>query len=182
MLQHNALLRRGASMSLNGNVNTSKLTHCSLDVYLLQMHSMELAEILGCFSTFGRRMLPLVLSQPESDGWWLSEQVLVQRHHWFLLCRCMMNLLRLLGLDTMVDDASSNAKFPLTPWPDFPSLRLAVAGVQEAFGGFQDADRTQPNLLQLYFPLSAEHFTSNPSNEHNGRGGVKSTDQKTNPQ
>ena len=57
MLHHNALLRRGARMKLNLKVNVSKLMHCSLDLFMLQMHSQEVAEALDSFSTFGERVL-----------------------------------------------------------------------------------------------------------------------------
>ena len=136
-------------MRLNGKVNISKLIHCSLDLFLLQMHSAELAEVLGFFSAFGRRILPLVISSPDSDFWWLSEEVSIQRRHWFSLCRRMMNLLRLLGLD----NRNEAIPFPLSPWPDFSSLRLAAAGVLDTFGGFAGPDSALPRLEKIYWPL-----------------------------
>jgi hypothetical protein len=151
------LLCRGASMRLNGKVNTSRLTHCSLDLYLLQMHSAELAEVLRCFLAFGRRILPLVNSSPDSDAWWLSDEVSVQRRHWFLLCRRLMNLLCLLGLDT----SNQTAPLPLNPWPDLTSLCSAAAEVREVFGGFEDTSRLLPGPAQPLFFVSLSIWTNN---------------------
>ena len=136
-------------MRLNGKVNISKLTHCSLDLFFLQMHSAELAEVLGFFSAFGRRILPLVTSSPDSDFWWFSEEVSIQRRDWFSLCRCMMNLLRLLGLD----NPNKATPLPLSPWPDFSSLRSAAVGVLDTFGGFEGPDCALPTLEKIYWPL-----------------------------
>jgi hypothetical protein len=147
-------------MRLNGKLNTSKFAHCSLDLYLLQMHSAELAEVLGCFSTFGRRILPLIRRFPDSDVWWLCEEVSIQRRHWFLLCDRMMNLLRLLGLECANDDfpSPSKAPIPLRPWPNLSDLRSAAMGVLEVFGVFGVSDCAQPTMEILYWPHLAKHI------------------------
>jgi hypothetical protein len=70
MLQHNALLRRGVRMSLHqrdGRLSVSRLMHCSLDVFMLQMHSREVAEALDSRSTFGERVLSIMRRHPDSD-------------------------------------------------------------------------------------------------------------------
>jgi hypothetical protein len=137
-------------MRLNGKINTSKLTHCSLDLFLLQMHSAELAEVLECFSAFGSRIVPLIHKEPDSEAWWISEEVSIQRCHWLAMCRRVMNLLGLLCLDNPADNAQT--PFPLRPWPDLPFLRSAAAGVQAVFGDFGDADCAQPTLEKIYWP------------------------------
>jgi hypothetical protein len=109
LLHHNALLRRGASMRLCRTFNTARLMHCSLDMYMLQMHSDEIAGALGCFSTFGKRVQCQIKDSPDSKVWWLGSDMLIYRRHWLELCRRVMSIIQLIGLDLM--DEYSN------PWP-----------------------------------------------------------------
>jgi hypothetical protein len=45
-------------------VNFFKLTHCLLDLFMLQMYSQELAEALDSLSTFGKGVLPINKNHP----------------------------------------------------------------------------------------------------------------------
>jgi hypothetical protein len=144
MLHHNTQLRRGALMRLCRTFNTARLMHCSLDMYMLQMHSDEIAEALDCFSSFGGRVIPLITNSPDSEVWWLSTDVSIQRHHWFELCRRVMNIVHLLGLDMNVledfQDTSDMRKHHLNPWPGQTKMFESAKAAQEIFGAYAEAD------------------------------------------
>ena len=99
MLQHNALLRRGVRMRLHqrdSRLSVSRLMHCSLDVFMLQMHSREVAEALDSLSTFGEQVLSIMRRHPDSNDWRLSSELLIDRRRWHRLCGRVMNLVHLL--------------------------------------------------------------------------------------
>ena len=154
MLQHNALLRRGGSnMRLHRRVNVAKLMHCSLDLFMLQMHSQQVAEALDSLSTFGERVLPIIKQDPDSRDWWLCPELLIDRRHWLRLSRRVMNLVHLLGID--VDREGRNSRripAALNPWPDFPKLLASVRRARCVFEEFASPDREQRTLLEVYWP------------------------------
>ena len=135
MLHHNALLRRGASMGLCRRISVARLMHCSLDMYMLHVRSDAVAEVLGCYLTFGSRMIPLIRRNPDSDDWSLSADMSVQRRHWYKLSLQMMNLVQLLGFGQVGKDSK---------------LFAAMNGLKEVFGGFAEADSSKPSLTQAY--------------------------------
>jgi hypothetical protein len=153
LLHHNALLRRGALMRLCRTFNTAKLTHCSLDMYMLQMHSDEIAGALDCISKFGKRVQSQITDFPDSQVWTLSSDVVIQRHHWFELCRRVMNITRLLDFDMNATGKSEGPRQPeayLNPWPGYKTLKTSVEAAQEIFGTYAKADGSQSSLLELY--------------------------------
>jgi hypothetical protein len=150
MLQHNALLRRGVRMRLHKRHGTTKLVHCSLDLFMLQMHSHEVAEALDSLSTFGERVLPIIERHPESDDWWLSPELLIDRRRWAQLSCRVMSLVHLLGIDC---DDTAFETLPLSPWPDLTKLVAAVRRARGVFGDFADpGSREQRTLRQIYWP------------------------------
>ena len=146
MLHHNALLRRGASMGLCRRISVARLMHCSLDMYMLHVRSDAVAEVLGCFLTFGRRMVPLIRRNPDSDYWPLSADMSVQRRHWYKLSLQMMNIVHLLGFGQVDKDSK---------------LSAVIKCLQEVFGGFAKADSRKPSLTQAYAQgIKPGHFES----------------------
>jgi hypothetical protein len=158
MLQHNALLCRGSRMGLNRRFGVAKLMHCSLDLFMLQMHSQEVAEALNSLSTFGEQVLPIIKRNPDSDDWWLSPDMLIDRRCWRNLSRRVMNLVHLLEIDHHED--ANVERLPIAailnpvsdPEPDFPKLLGAVRRAREVFGDFAEPDREQRTLRELYWP------------------------------
>jgi hypothetical protein len=148
MLHHNALLRRGASMRLCRHINVARLIHCSLDMYMLHVRSDAVAEALENFLAFGRRMIPLIRRNPDSDDWQLSAEISIQRRHWYKLCLKMMNLVHLLGFGQL-DKGEWSESQPII-CDKSSKLFTTVRGMQEVFGGFADADANQSSLQQLY--------------------------------
>jgi hypothetical protein len=154
MEQHNNLLHRGASMRLCKKAYTSRLTHCSLDLFMLQMHSDSIADALDNFSAFGNRILPLVASNPDAQTWWLNSEVSIQRRHWRMLRRRIAGLIHLMGFtfdDSIVAIEAQSTPIPLSPWPDHSRLSLAARRAMLVFG--ESSGCRQPTLRELYWPI-----------------------------
>ena len=157
LFNYNALLRRGASMRLCRTFNTARLMHCSLDMYMLQMHSDEIAGALDCFSTFGKRVQCQIEDSPDSEVWWLCSDVSIHRNHWFELCRRVMSIIHLLGLDLM-EVCNDKGRPNLSKYPhNFPcgltvngQLHSASKAAQDVFGASWNHDYCKPSLLELY--------------------------------
>jgi hypothetical protein len=133
--------------------------HCSLDLFMVQMHSQQVAEALDSLSTFGERILSIMKGQPDSRRWWLSPDLLIGRRQWLRLSRRVMNLVHLLGID--VDDdaqdrqnriAAFEITCPLRSWPDFPKLLAAIRRARGVFEDFAESDGDQVSLRELYWP------------------------------
>jgi hypothetical protein len=141
-------------MKQSRRIGVTKLMHCSLDLFMLQMHSHEVAAALDSLSTFGERVLRMMKRDPDSGGWWLCPDLLIDQRRWNRLSRRVMNLVHLLGID--VHDAASMAdreRMPpplLSPWPDFPKLLASVRRARGVFGDFADPDRGQRTLREQY--------------------------------
>jgi hypothetical protein len=153
LLHHNALLRRGALMRLCRTFNTAKLTHCSLDMYMLQMHSDEIAGALDCISTFGKRVQAQIADFPDSEVWTLSLDVVIQRRHWLELCRRVMNIIRLLDFNMNAGSKSQGSRQSeacLYSWPAQKILHASLEAAHEIFGTYAEADRSQSSILDLY--------------------------------
>jgi hypothetical protein len=150
-------------MKLNRRFNVAKLMHCSLDLFMLQMHSEEIAAALDSLSTFGERVLPIMKRNPGSDDWWLSSDLLIDRRRWDRLARHVMNLIHLLGVganDHHPDFDRRRQSAPCThathSSADLTRLRSAVERARSAFGDFAEPDREQRTLRELYWPSVVE--------------------------
>jgi hypothetical protein len=158
MSQHNALLRRGMSMGLCRKFNAARLVHCSLDIYMLQMHADQIARALECYVSFGRRLKPTIDSDPDAKVWAISPDLSIQRRHWFQLSRRVMNLIRLIGIqvpsragDSKGSHATrSSPSFPSMPWLDDHGLIIASKSASDIFGDFGKADLYQPSISHIY--------------------------------
>ena len=140
-------------MRLCRTFNTAKLMHCSLDMYMLQMHSDEIAGALDCISKFGKRVQSQITDFPDSEAWTISSDVVVQRRHWFMLCRRVMNIIRLLDFNMNTVSKSQGSRQPeafLYPWPGHNTLYTSTKAAQEIFGRYAGGDGSQSSLLQLY--------------------------------
>ena len=148
MCDHNQTVRRGERMRLiPGTSAASKLIFESLDAFMLQMHSLDIAKALRSLSVFGERVLPLIRREPLARAWWLHRDLLIQRRHWFALCRCVMNLVRLIGFGAM--DCPSLPAPPSQHWPDRDVLESAALDAARVFGLFDDRDAGSPSLAHL---------------------------------
>ena len=58
----------------------------------------KIENILVAVATFGDRVLPLIHADATARAWFLNEHLLIQAHHWRLLARRVMTLLKQIGL------------------------------------------------------------------------------------
>ena len=74
-----------------------KLGYSSLNELSLEMQT-KIENILVAVATFGDRVLPLIHADATARAWFLNEHLLIQAHHWRLLARRVMTLLKQIGL------------------------------------------------------------------------------------
>jgi hypothetical protein len=139
MQYHNQILKRGEKLSLCQNVKVQKLKHFSLDTFLLQMHSRQIAQLLQSLTSFGERVRTLIRQDPGARSWWLPQDMLIQRRHWLALSRNVMHLIRVLGFHELED-----TPMPLHPWLDYDVLSAAALEVARIFGPFDGSDGRCP--------------------------------------
>ena len=82
-------------MKLCSHSTARRLTASSQ--FIMQMYSPQIAQVLNCFSQFGWRVLPLIREQPSALEWWINDDVLIHRRHWFAMCRSVLTIVRLTG-------------------------------------------------------------------------------------
>ena len=132
---HNQILKRGGGLSLCQTVKVQNLMYFSLDTFMLQMHSEQIAEVLRSLSAFADRVRLLIRWNPTAEAWWLHQDVLIHRRHWLALSNRVLNLVRLLGFHEL--DATPP---PLHPWPYYDELRAAACDAARIFGPFGGSD------------------------------------------
>ena len=143
MDDHNEILRRGESMRMHPIRTKSgikSLTFLSLDRYILQMHSHEIICILNALSKFAERVIKVIHQDQAARVWQISDQILIQRRHWFALARHVMNLLKLIGFEDVRMRLGSGMSAWHSPWPDFDLLAAAASRAAGHYGRFGAAD------------------------------------------
>ena len=144
---HNRILKRGATMKLLPSCKTEDLQHSSLDLFMLQMESRHLAQILDHFSSFGEKTRSVIITEPDALFWTLSGPIIVERIHWRELCTRVMGILRFIGFEE--DDFT----FELNLWPDREILRTSAKRARQTFedGAYaSDIASTRPTIMEQH--------------------------------
>jgi hypothetical protein len=147
MEAHNRTLKRGATMKLLPSCITEELQHSSLDLFMLQMESRHLAQILDHFSSFGEKLIEIIRDKPEALFWTLSGPIIVERIHWRELCTRVMGILRYIGFEE--DDFT----FELNLWPDREILRTSAITARKIFedGAYaSDIASMRPTIMEQH--------------------------------
>ena len=97
MSRHNQVVQRAIRMKFDLRSTSRRPIVSNLDQFIMKMYSPQIAQVLDCFLDFGMRIVPLIQKQPTAPEWWISEEVLMHRHHWFEMCRSVMDIVRLAG-------------------------------------------------------------------------------------
>ena len=145
---HNRILKRGATMKLLPSCKTEDLQHSSLDLFMLQMESRHLAQILDHFSSFGEKTRSVIITEPDALFWTLSGPIIVERIHWRELCTRVMGILRYIGFEE--DDFT----FELSPWPDREILKASAKRALKTF----THDGCLPFTGDIGYTIVDKHF------------------------
>ena len=70
---------------------------------------------------FADRLLPAIQENKDADSWRINREILIHRHHWFALCKRVVNIVKLVG---PFDEAEPGA---LT-WPGQERLSAQAYG------------------------------------------------------
>ena len=144
MREHNQILARGQRLGLSGRtINTKSRLFSSLDLYMLQMQSKYLAEILDDFSRFAERVMRCIAESPASRMWVVSGAIIIERSSWMCFCQQVVSLLHTIGIHCPV------SKVRLDPWPDRKLLESSAARAQQMFGSFASAPPGLPTIFSL---------------------------------
>ena len=141
MQEHNRILARGERLGLcSVPMKARSLTMSSLDMYMVQMQSRYLAEILDDLTSFGERVIKRIGGSPMSLLWVISGPILVERRSWVRFCQQMMSLLHSMGMDGFAD------KLHLDPWPDRERLESSALRARQVFEIFASARPGQRSI------------------------------------
>ncbi len=80
------IIGRSVKLGLVSRSAAERLFH-TMDDYMLQMHSEKIATVLESLTSFAHRIIPLINKDPDAPCWWINDQILVQRRHWFSFSR-----------------------------------------------------------------------------------------------
>jgi hypothetical protein len=131
-------------MGLCPHFDAASLICHTLDHYMMQMHAADIAKALQSLTDFGERVASLIRKNPAAPSWWIRRDLLIHRRHWYALCRNVMNLIRLTGLE--VDDLAAPL---LHRWPDRGALQAAARAAANIFGPFTGPGTALPSLRLL---------------------------------
>ena len=147
MQEHNRILSRGERLGLcSGAIKARSFKMSSLDVYMLQMQSRYLAEILDDLTSFGERVVKRICESPRSSMWVISGPILAERHSWVRFCQQMMSLLHIMGLGRVGDFSN---RMHLDPWPDRERLESSALRARHVFESFASARSEQPPIFAI---------------------------------
>ena len=134
-------------MGLCRLIKAKKFAFTSLDLFMLQMHAKEIAEVLDSLTAFAERVVRLIQHDEAACSWWLNRHLAIHRDFWRDLSCRVMTLIKLLGfLD--LDGSSHEAPWPpLTPWPDVDLLQHAARRAAKIYGPFGAPDKGCRSLL-----------------------------------
>lgn len=96
MEAHNSTVRRGMQMGLIKHFDASRLLFKSDAAFMLQFHSEKLAQALMALCTFGERIAPKALSDPEALFWVICEDLMITSDQWDNLSRHMARIASML--------------------------------------------------------------------------------------
>jgi hypothetical protein len=114
----------------------------SLDHYMIQMQSGYLAKLLNDICQFGERVVQRMV-EAQDLFWNEDDQMMVERRNWHQLCRQVMNLLHIIGIQEI-----GFGPFRFKLWPDRDVLSAAAARCRCLIGRFATADATGPSIPQ----------------------------------
>ena len=161
MREHNRILARGHKLGLLGGIITVKSKMIpSLDMYMLQIQSKYLAEILDDFTSFGKRVVKSISESPAGMIWALSGAVTIEINSWVRFCQQMMSLIQTIGVDCPENKAH------LHPWPDRELLEASVARARRTFAPFAAA---RPGAPEIPSPLPRRDDGGHDAEEPRGR-------------
>ena len=123
-------------------MSLERFRYQTLDEYILFLHSDKVSEALEGFSVFADRLLPSIEENKDADSWRINREILIHRHHWFALCKRVMNIVKLVGHFDETEPGS------LT-WPGQEGLSAAARRAAQAYGPFADPDSACPSLPRL---------------------------------
>ena len=152
MSDHNRTISRGERMLLlpcSAN-NAGWIKFRCLDLFMLRMQGVYLANLLADFSSFGERVVRLIQESPASPCWVIGGPLVVERTRWYQLCEQMMTLLHVLG---MADPPSARQR--RRPWPDRDLREAAASRARGVFGSFARADTAMPSIRARIGPTPA---------------------------
>ena len=131
MDEHNRILARGQKLGLSGRtIQVRSRMISSLDMYMLQMQSKYLAEILDDFTSFGERVVKSIAKSPASIVWGVSGAIVMERGSWMRFCQQVMSLLQIIGVGN---------KAHFDAWPDRELLEASAAHARRTFAPFAAA-------------------------------------------
>ena len=100
MLAHNSALDLGQLVLKADAPQPTRKRFGSLDEYVLHMHADKILLVMESLVKFGERVVPLIREDETARAWYLNEHILIQSHHWRVLARRVVNLVKQLGLLT----------------------------------------------------------------------------------
>ena len=157
MSAHNTVVSRGVRMGLfpfaSNRAIGQQYAFESVDAFMLCMRADELARILGLLCRFGERVSSKALRSPTALLWILQDSVLIARDKWLLLCRRVVSLAALLGLD----ETESRDRVPLRPCPDSERLSEAAGRALAVFGPFVERSPRVISIPRMVIQMRAAH-------------------------
>ena len=146
MDEHNRILARGQKLGLSGRtIQVRSRMISSLDMYMLQMQSKYLSEILDDFTSFGERVVKSIAKSPASIVWVVSGAIVMERGSWMRFCQQVMSLLQIIGVDCIANKAHFDS------WPDRELLEASAVRARRTFAPFATALPGLPTLSSLLF-------------------------------
>jgi hypothetical protein len=133
MDEHNRIVSRGMHMGLSPVRNVGPSTCSSLDMFLIHMRAVALADALNALSRFATRVIPRVRRDSGAPLWCVEGTVLITRDRWAELSRRVVTLIRLLGFSDLDGVVLPSPGF--SP-PDLHCLLPAAARAMEAFAPY----------------------------------------------
>ena len=131
MDEHNRILARGQKLGLSGRtIQVRSRMISSLDMYMLQMQSKYLAEILDDFTSFRERVVKSIAKSPASIVWGVSGAIVMERGSWMRFCQQVMSLLQIIGVGN---------KAHFDAWPDRELLEASALRARRTFAPFAAA-------------------------------------------
>lgn len=134
LILNRQVLERGLKMKLLRRAPLSSFT--TLDAFMLHLHSDILSDILEAYASFAKKVVPLILAEPDAQGWFFHKNLLVQRRDWRQLARRVLNLVKLLSVANHNDPSADSRP----EWPHRDRLRSALRRAESAYGAFAVAD------------------------------------------
>lgn len=142
MAQHNQVIRRGnAIKALPWRVPE----YSDLDLFVLKVHSKDLAILLDAFSKFGERVLRQYQKHVSEPVWKIAGPIFIEPKQWYRLCTQVANVLHMIGFDPIHRQLCDREH-----WPDHAILAAAASRANAIFGRFSHHDTDEPSIPARY--------------------------------